>query len=772
MKYYIAILVAALFSATLHAKVVEIELTIAETPVNFTGRTVQAMTINGGIPGPTLRFTEGDVARITVRNAMREETSIHWHGLLVPNVMDGVPHVTMPPIAPGGVFHYEFRLRQAGTYWYHSHTVLQEQRGVYGAIVIAPRGGEKVHADRDFVVVLGDWTDEQPREVLRTLRRGSDYYSLKKGTAQSIVGAAQAGALGAYFQREWSRMPPMDLSDVAYDRFLVNGQPEQTLAARPGERVRLRVINAAAATYFHLGWAGGPMRVVAADGQGVQPVALDRFLMPIAETYDMVLTVPASGAAEFRATAQDGTGRTSLFIGSGQRLAAPDVPKPNIYASMAGMKMDAAPAMDAMPGMKMPAPKPKPAMRKMEGMNHSATSAPLATVGVSMADMPGMKMPAAKKPAAKAAAADDMADMKMPAKRKPAATDDSMADMPGMKMPADSMAAMPGMKPGAMNMDDPARPNAPYAQLRSVRRTTLPAGRPVRDYTFRLQGDMIRYVWFLDGKTLTEADTINIRHGETVRFRIVNETMMHHPMHLHGHFFRVLNGAGDFSPLKHTVDVPPMSEQTIEFAADESGDWMFHCHILYHAKVGMARVVHYEGSPPNPHLAQMDKTEHDPIFLWGEGTAMTHMSDGFLTLQNNRNGLTAAWSVGWQNVEKTDYEIELTYDRYLTSFLSVFAGADITNEDAGNRGILGVRYLLPLNVGSSAWVDTNGDFRFRVEKTFQITSRLAAFGGAEYDTRSRWQTIAGAEYTLNKQLSLITQWHSDFGFGAGVSIRF
>ena len=718
------------------AKVVEIELTIAETPVNFTGRTVQAMTINGGIPGPTLRFTEGDTARITVRNALREDTAIHWHGLLVPNGMDGVPHVTMAPIKPGGVFHYEFPLRQAGTYWYHSHNVLQEQRGVYGAIVIAPRGGERVRADREHVVMLGDWTDEQPREVLRTLRRGSDYYSLRKGTSQSIVGAAQAGALGAYFKREWSRMPPMDLSDVAYDRFLINGRPEQTLAARPGERVRLRVINAGAATYFHLGWAGGPMRVIAADGKDVQPVTLDRFLMPIAETYDILLTVPASGAAEFRATAQDGSGRTSLFIGKGPRIAAPDVPKPDIYASMGGMKMDAAPAMDAMPGMKMPAPKPKPATRKMdgmEGMNHGATSAPLATVGVSMADMPGMEMPSPKKPAAA----------------------------------ADKMGAMPGM-----NMDDPARPNAPYAQLRSVRRTTLPAGRPVRDYTFRLQGDMIRYVWYLDGKTLSEADTIKVRHGETVRFRIINDSMMHHPMHLHGHFFRVLNGAGDYSPLKHTVDVPPMGEQTIEFDANEEHDWMFHCHILYHAKVGMARVVHYEDSPPNPHLAQMDKTEHDPIFLWGEVSAMNHMSDGFLTLQNNRNGLTAAWSVGWQNVDKTDYELEVTYDRYLTSFLSVFAGADITNEDAGNRGILGVRYLLPLNIGSSAWVDTNGDFRFRVEKTLQLTTRLAAFGGAEYDTRTEWQTLAGAEYTLNKQFSLITQWHSEFGFGAGVNIRF
>ena len=199
-------------AAVASAKVVELELTLGYTRVNFSGRDAGAMAVNGSIPAPTLRFTEGDTARIVVRNTMREETSIHWHGLLVPNAMDGVPHVNMPPIPPGGSFTYEFRLRQTGTYWYHSHTVLQEQRGVYGGIVVLPRGA-KARAGRDVVAVLSDWTDEAPGEVLRTLRRGSDWYSLRKGTAQSIVGAAQHGALGAYFSREWMRMPPMEFSN-------------------------------------------------------------------------------------------------------------------------------------------------------------------------------------------------------------------------------------------------------------------------------------------------------------------------------------------------------------------------------------------------------------------------------------------------------------------------------------------------------------------------------------------------------------------------------
>ena len=366
-------------AAVASAKVVELELTLGYTRVNFSGRDAEAMAVNGSIPAPTLRFTEGDTARIVVRNTMREETSIHWHGLLVPNAMDGVPHVNMPPIPPGGSFTYEFRLRQTGTYWYHSHTVLQEQRGVYGGIVVLPRGA-KARAGRDVVAVLSDWTDEAPGEVLRTLRRGSDWYSLRKGTAQSIVGAAQHGALGAYFQREWMRMPPMDFSDVAYDKFLLNGAPERTLDARPGETVRLRIINAAASTYFHLGWAGGPLRVIAADGQDVEPVNISRFLIAIAETYDVLLTVPRDGAYEFRATSQDGTGHTSLFIGQGPRHAAPDVPKPNVYLGMGAMKMSGG-DMGGMPGMKM---------------SLAVTTPTLSPVAQSPMDaMPGMKMPAA-----------------------------------------------------------------------------------------------------------------------------------------------------------------------------------------------------------------------------------------------------------------------------------------------------------------------------------------------------------------------------------------
>jgi len=249
------------------AATVEYDLSIAQQEVNITGKSARGMTINGAIPGPTLRFKEGDIARIHVHNRMSVETSIHWHGVLVPPDMDGVPYVSFPPIKPGSTYTYEFPIRQSGTYWYHSHTSLQEQSGVYGSIVIEPRQ-KGPQADREHVVLFSDWTDENPYEVLRTLKRGSEWYALEKGSGQSILGAARLGMLGKYFKRELQRMPPMDISDVAYDRFFANGEPETSLSAEPGETVRLRIIDGSATTYFHLEFAGGPMTIVVSRRPG------------------------------------------------------------------------------------------------------------------------------------------------------------------------------------------------------------------------------------------------------------------------------------------------------------------------------------------------------------------------------------------------------------------------------------------------------------------------------------------------------------------------
>jgi hypothetical protein len=325
-------------------------------------------------------------------------------------------------------------------------------------------------------------------------------------------------------------------------------------------------------------------------------------------------------------------------------------------------------------------------------------------------------------------------------------------------------------------MDD-RRPWPPYAELRSIVPTSFATAKPVRDVRLTLDGDMERYVWFLNNKPLSESDFIRIRQGEVVRFIMINRTMMHHPMHLHGHFFRVINGQGDYAPLKHTVDVAPMSTTVIEFDANEFGDWFFHCHLLYHMKSGMARMIHYEGFQINPQLASIRPNLYkDSWYFWGEANILSNMTEGFFRASNTRNILTASWEMGWEEVETTDWEGLLTWDRYINRFFTIFAGADLlgeTNELDKTRGILGLHYLLPLNVESRVWVDTDGGMRFIFDKEFELTPRLQLFVEAEYDTHeTEWESNAGLSYTVHKNFSVVALWHSDYDWGAGVQIRF
>lgn len=680
---------------------VEYDLYITEQTVSPAGKPVRGLTINGGIPGPTLRFREGDFARIRVHNQLKdEETSTHWHGLLLPNKEDGVPHITTPPILPGKTHTFEFELRHSGTYWYHSHTHFQEQSGVYGSIVVTPRGGEPVKADREQVLLLSDWTDIDPHEVQRMLMRGSDYFGLMRRNSQSILGAAQKGMLKDYFKREWSRMAPMDVSDVGYHAFLINGQRSTQIAGKPGERVRLRLINASAATYFYLHSSAGPLTIVAADGPPVEPVKVERLFIAIAETYDVLITIPASGQYELRATTQDGSGHASAFFGEGMLTPANDPPRPNLYK------------MDEMLNL---------ALEEKEE--------------------------------------DPRASLNLP------------------------------------------RPGSPYRVLRAPQETTLPAKLPRRKVTLHLTGDMNRYIWSFDGKTIAQEPYVMIKKGEIIELELINDTMMHHPIHLHGHFFRLLMGQGARSPLKHTVDVPPMTSRTVEFEANEEKDWMFHCHILYHMMSGMARVFRYEDAPGNSspgmahgestavsstqttsanaedhslhHAAGLGEHSHDMAYVWGAASIQSHMSEGLLTWMNPKNDLLLSWEVGWVGVDKTQYEVDALYQRYFNANFQAFIGARLTNDpDADDRAVIGINYRLPFMTWASLSLDSEGDARIGLARRFQLTPRLGVFGRVEYDTRTRWEWTAGADYTLTRSTSLITQYHSEFGLGAGVLIRF
>lgn len=687
MKFFPALL-TALIAATplIHAEVVEYTLDIKETVISPAGRLVRALTINGGLPGPTLRFKEGDIARIHVLNGLQgEEVSTHWHGLLVPNIEDGVPYLTTPPIFPGKSRTFEFPLKQAGTYWYHSHTGLQEQRGVYGSIVIEPKDGEKIKADQDIVLVLSDWTNENPQEVMRTLMRGSEWYAIRRGMAQSIWGAHQAGNLKDYFKREKSRLPPMDVADVAFDAFLINGKPRSSITAKPGERVRLRVINAAASTYFYLNSAAGPLTIIAADGMDVQPIRQNRLLIGMAETYDLVITVPSSGAYEFRATSQDGSGWASVFIGSGKEQPAPDTERINPYS-----------------------------------MNVAI-----------------------------------------------AAVLDQLDETGGLS----DQAALATEKP---------RPLPPYKRLKATEPTTLPTSAPVRKITLKLSGNMMRYIWTLNDTTLSEDSTIPVKRGEVLQIELVNNSMMHHPMHLHGHFFRLLMQDGPdpkYAPLKHTVDVPPMSRRLIEFYANEEKDWAFHCHLLYHMHAGMMKVLSYvdQGSEHQPKL---DLEMENPFYFLVDGSIQSQMSMGFARLMNTRNDFGVVWETGYQQVDQglgLEYEIEPTWQRYINMRWMAFAGFRFTNlENKQNTPIVGFTHLLPYMVSAQFSVEATGNLRFGLQRTFQLTSRLSAFGRVEYDTNSAQQLewLTGANYTLTKNLGLITSYSSDYGFGAGISFRF
>lgn len=513
-------------------KKVEYDLYVTDTMVNFTGKRRHAIAINGQIPAPILEFTEGDTAIIRMHNMMKMETSIHWHGILLPNKEDGVPYLTTSPVEAGKTYTFTFPLIQSGTYWYHSHTMLQEQSGLYGSIVIHPAQPEPEL--KEYVLLLSDWTDENPHQVLRYLKRGGEWYAIKKGALQSYGEAIAAGAFKDKLKQEWQRMPAMDVSDVYYNKFLLNGQEKNEFKdAKPGEIIRLRIINGSASTYFNLQYANSYMRIIAADGINVTPVNVNKLEIAIAETYDVLITVPESGAAELRATSWDVTGYSSAYFGNGPVIKAPDIPKLNYF------KM----------------------MKEMGGMNMK---------GMDMGNMQGM----------------DMKNMNMPNDTASPKKEMDMNSMEGMKM-----SDMAGMD---MKMEMPGEFN--YNMLRALHPTTLDSSLKPREVKLTLTGNMLRYVWSFDFKTLSVADKILIRKGERVRFVLTNNTMMRHPLHLHGHFFRFMNAQGEYSPMKHTFDIKPMETVTIEFEANEQQDWFFHCHILYHMMAGMARIVSYEGS--------------------------------------------------------------------------------------------------------------------------------------------------------------------------------
>jgi FtsP/CotA-like multicopper oxidase with cupredoxin domain len=696
-------------------KKVEYDLYVTDTMVNFTGKHRHAIAINGQIPAPILEFTEGDTAIIRVHNLMKMETSIHWHGILLPNKEDGVPYLTTSPVEAGKTYTFTFPLIQSGTYWYHSHTMLQEQSGLYGSIVIHPAQPEP--ALKEYVLLLSDWTDENPHQVMRYLKRGGEWYAIKKGALQSYGEAIAAGAFKDKLKQEWQRMPAMDVSDVYYDKFLLNGQETNEFKdAKPGEIIRLRIINGSAATYFNLQYANSYMRIIAADGINVTPVNVNKLEIAIAETYDVLITVPEIGTAELRATSWDVMGYSSAFFGNGPIIKAPDIPRLNYF------KM----------------------MQQMGSMN---------TKGMDMGDMPGM----------------DMKNMNMPNNTASPKKEMDMNSMEGMKM--DDMAGM-DMKigiPGEFN----------YNMLRALHPTTLDSSLVPREVKLTLTGNMLRYVWSFDFKTLSAADKILIRKGERVRFVLTNNTMMRHPLHLHGHFFRFINSQGDYSPLKHTFDIKPMETVTIEFEANEEQDWFFHCHILYHMMAGMARIVSYEGSEQNEFAKTGYKTlkkEDNILYPWYDLSVHSQGAWFSGNISNNRMALEFEGRVNW----KGNYETETHLLRYLDKkqYLAFYIGYDYRKNKTlplankpnskDNRRVFdaGFYYLLPMLIRSEWRIDHTGRLRLQLERRDLPLSNNFFF---DFRVNTDKEYNVAARYMIAKSFSISTNYDSDYKWGIGLT---
>ncbi|MFO7890443.1 MAG: multicopper oxidase domain-containing protein [bacterium] len=715
------------------------ELTIHYKTVNFTGKETQAIAVNNSIPAPVLRFQEGKIAVIQVTNEMSEEASIHWHGLILPNFQDGVPYLTTPPIRAGKTFTYSFPLKQSGTYWYHSHTGLQEQKGLYGGIIIEPREST-IQYDRDLVLVLSDWTDQDPRKVLKNLKRHNEWYGVKIGNAPSLWDAVKNNTLIPQFKLWADQMPGMHISDIYYDAFLINGKKEQVYEDfLPGEEVRLQVINAAASSYFWLTWAGGDLEIISADGLNVQPVKAEKVLIGIAETYDFIITIAEGKSLEFRATAQDVTGSSSVFMGRGKRTEAPGIPFPN-YQKLG---------------------------RKMAELHGGGDSMELK--------------------------GDEKGDLKKHDNVMKMSSDHSTDKM---QKNTDSAMQHTMQEEHGMKVTDPMIMwNAGYSNtiLKSVEPTKFSQDSPVRHLVLNLTGDMWRYNWNINGKPLSKADKIRINKGEVVQITLNNTTMMHHPMHLHGHFFRVLNGNGDHSPLKHTVDIPPMSRTTIEFAASEDKDWFFHCHILYHMSAGMARIFSYNHSIRDKRLDKYplkNFLKHDSEwFFWGDISGLSHKGVLELVLSNTYNQINLKAEYGWQ---QQIYEAKLDYERFIQNYFRIYTGLKAETEEADNwddphtSGRVGIRYLLLYILDTDISIDHQLRPEIALEAHLPLTKRLISAGHLEWKNDFGWINElpegvnqegelvwnVNLEYILGKNFLLSAGYDNRFEWGGGLKILF
>lgn len=754
-------------------RTVHYDLYVKDTIVTFGGKKKRAIAVNGQIPMPTLEFTEGDTAEIVVHNLLNENTSLHWHGVFLPNKEDGVPYLTQMPIAPHTTYTYRFPIIQNGTHWYHSHSGLQEQIGMYGSFIMHKRPDDKsfrkgIDDLPAIPVLLSEWTNLNPDNVQRMLHQATDWFAIRKGATQSYAEAVGKGQLKTKLTNEWKRMTAMDVSDVYYDKVLMNGNNITELKSiggkplKPGDKVRLRIANGGASSYFWLRYGGGKITVVASDGNDVEPVEVDRLIVAVSETYDVVVTVPGDGSAgEFMATTEDRTQSTSLFIGNGPRKSLKAMGRLKYFE---GMKM--------MNGM-----------MKMNG--------DLNDMGMNMR-LNQMDMNVVMYPEITGEEKEDGKQKKKEGEKpkKKMTGEMDMGHSMDMNMQQDGMTGNNADQYNSNALSDIVTLN--YSMLKSPQNTSLPKDAPVKELKFVLTGNMNRYVWSMDNRVLSETDKIPVKKGEVLRITLYNNSMMRHPIHLHGFDFRLLNDQGDNAPLKNIIDIMPMETDTIEFVANTEGDWFFHCHILYHMMAGMNRVFSVDNYK-NPELPDKEKAykslqrESNMLHLMAQNDFATNGNDGEAQLMNTRWNLGTEWRLGYNDMH--GYETETHLGRYIgkMQWFMPFIGFDWryrkmgideheknlfgqTNEKDTRRAIsLGVVYTLPMLVNFQAEVYHDGIVRLSLMRDdIPVSKRLRA----SFMVNTDFEYMADLRYIFTKNLGIRAHYDSDMGFGVGVSINY
>jgi FtsP/CotA-like multicopper oxidase with cupredoxin domain len=654
----------------------------------------------------------------------------------------------------------------------------QEQIGMYGSMILKKRNDDTTFRKGiddlpTLPIVLSEWSDLNPNNANRMLHFGNDYPAIKKGSTQSYAEAIAQGHFGTKLLNDWKRMKPMDVGDLYYNKFFINGRNSSKFGNfKAGDKVRLRISNGGGSSYFWLKYAGGKITVVANDGNDVQPVEVDRLIIGVSETYDVVVTIPENGKAyEFLATPEDRSGYASLYFGDGEIQEAEKLPRLDYFAGMKMMNnmMNMDGSMNNM-GMKMSMQKMDmntvmyPEIDKKNSMNG---------MGMDHSKMDEMKM-------------DDKISKEM---------DHSKMKMDGMTMDEKEMKKMDHSK---MKMDGMEMKNSDlvvlnYSMLKATEKTNLPKNAAIRELHFDLNGNMNRYIWSMDNKILSEVDKILIKKGEILRITLSNQSMMRHPMHLHGHDFRLLNGQGDYAPMKNVMDIMPMETNTFEFEANADGDWFFHCHILYHMMSGMNRVLSYENSAPNPYLPNKEKAykklqmESNMPYFTIQNNFATNSNDGMLAIETTRWSLNSEWRLGYNN--KDGFESETHLGRYIgkNQFFMPFIGFDAryrkldageiektifgqtTTKDKRLQASIGFVYTLPFWINFQSELYHDGNVRVQLSRNdIPISKRLRMNIMANSDK----EYATGFKYILGKNLGITAHYDSDMGFGVGINAMY